>query len=243
MAKLELKNVTKSYGTHVVLKDISLDLEENAVTCLLGKSGSGKTTVFNLISGVEQPDSGEIMLENKEITGKPGYASYMLQKDLLLPFKKIEDNVILPLILSGTAKSDAVRQAAPLFEEFGLGGTQQKYPAQLSGGMRQRAAFLRTYLMGKEIVLLDEPFSALDAITRENMQQWFTEMLKKMKLSVLFITHDINEAILLSDTICVIGGSPARVVKTLEIPKQLRIKGFELTEEFLEYKKAILTVL
>ena len=138
MKKLEVKNVSKSFGDNNVLKDISIELNKGELVCLLGVSGGGKTTLFNIISGLLSPDSGQVLLDEKEITNQPGHISYMLQKDLLLPYITIEDNVALPLLLKGKKKKEARKQVSPMFEQFGLEGTQKKYPAQLSGGMRQR---------------------------------------------------------------------------------------------------------
>ncbi len=165
----------------------------------------------------------------------------MLQKDLLLPYRTIEDNVALPLLIKGENKKAARQKAGELFQEFGLEGTQKKYPKQLSGGMRQRAALLRTYMFSKNVALLDEPFSALDTLTKSDMHRWYLDVMDKIHLSTLFITHDIDEAILLSDRIYLLTGRPGRITEEIVIrePKPRR-KDFNLTEEFLEYKKDIL---
>lgn len=179
-----------------------------------------------------------------DITNKPGNIAYMLQKDMLLPHKKIIDNVALPLLLKGIKRRDARQRAEKLFGEFGLEGTQYKYPAQLSGGMRQRAALLRTYMASDGVVLLDEPFSALDTITKSAMHRWYLEVMEHISLSTLFITHDIDEAILLSDRIYIMSGSPGRIVSEIVIDeKRPRRSDFGLTAEFLEYKKQIISML
>ena len=168
----------------------------------------------------------------------------MLQKDLLLPYRTIEDNVALPLILKGMNKQTAREQVAPLFEQFGLEGTQKKYPSQLSGGMRQRAALLRTYLFSQDVALLDEPFSALDTLTKSAIHRWFLDVMAEIHLSTLFITHDIDEAILLSDRIYLLSGSPGTI--TAEIPirePKPRPADFNLSPEFLRYKRQILELL
>ena len=162
MKKLEVKNVSKSFDQKAVLQDISIELNHGELVCLLGVSGGGKTTLFNIISGLLKPDYGNVFLDGKDITNQPGSISYMLQKDLLLPYRTIQDNVALPLLLKGVKKKEARKRVFPRFSEFGLHGTQDKYPAQLSGGMRQRAALLRTYMFSQDVALLDEPFSALD---------------------------------------------------------------------------------
>lgn len=168
----------------------------------------------------------------------------MLQKDLLLPYRTIEDNAALPLLLKGVKKKSARAQVSPLFEQFGLEGTQKKYPSQLSGGMRQRAALLRTYMFSKDVALLDEPFSALDTLTKSSMHKWYLNVMDKIQLSTLFITHDIDEAILISDRIYLLSGSPGKITAEIIIkePKP-RQDSFNLTAEFLEYKRKILSLL
>ncbi len=165
----------------------------------------------------------------------------MLQKVLLLPYRTILDNVALPLIIRGMKKKEARKKAAPYFAGFGLAGTEKKYPAQLSGGMKQRAALLRTYLFSQKVALLDEPFSALDMLTKQSMHQWYMEVMEKIRLSTLFITHDIDEAILLSDRIYLLTGKPGQITKEIVIKEQKpREKDFNLTGAFLSYKKEIL---
>lgn len=241
MAELSVKEVTMSYDKETIIEDISIELHDRELVCLLGASGGGKTTLFNVISGLQMPDKGQVLLNEKDITGKPGNISYMLQKDLLLPYRTIEDNVALPLLIRGEKKKEARDKVSGYFEEFGLEGTQKKYPHQLSGGMRQRAALLRTYMFSGDAALLDEPFSALDTLTKSEMHKWYLDVMDKIHLSTLFITHDIDEAILLSDRIYLLGGKPGRITDEIVIrePKPRR-KDFNLTEEFLEYKKMIL---
>lgn len=248
MAELFTKNVTKKFDGKTIIQDISIEVHEKELVCLLGVSGAGKTTLFNVISGLLTPEEGSIYLNGTEITGEAGHISYMLQKDLLLPYKTMVDNIALPLIIKGEKKKRAREKASSYFKEFGLEGTQRKYPNQLSGGMRQRAALLRTYLFanhnGKEgsgIALLDEPFSALDTITKSAIHQWYLDVMEKIHLSTIFITHDIDEAILLSDRIYLLTGKPGRIADEIiiEEPKPRR-KDFNLTEEFLAYKKKII---
>ncbi len=241
MAHLKAVHLSKKFGEHQVLKDISLEVGEHELVSLLGVSGSGKTTLFNLISGLLPPDEGRIFLDGEEITGTPGKISYMLQKDLLLPYRTIEDNVALPLILKGEKKKAAREKVRPYFAPFGLAGTEKKYPRQLSGGMRQRAALLRTYLFSQGLALLDEPFSALDTITKNSMHRWYLKVMEEIRLSTIFITHDIDEAILLSDRICLLTGNPGQITAEIRIrePKPRR-DDFNLTPEFLAYKKQIL---
>lgn len=241
MSDLTVTDVTLAYENTKIIEDISIELHDNELVCLLGASGGGKTTLFNVISGLKKPDKGKIMLNGRDVTGQPGHISYMLQKDLLLPYRTIEDNVALPLLIKGEKKKEARRKAGELFEEFGLDGTQKKYPKQLSGGMRQRAALLRTYMFSGDVALLDEPFSALDTLTKSDMHRWYLDVMDKIHLSTLFITHDIDEAILLSDRIYLLTGRPGKITEEMVIrePKPRR-KDFNLTDEFLRYKKDIL---
>ncbi len=244
MKKLEVKNVSKSFDEKPVLQDISIELNPGELVCLLGVSGGGKTTLFNVISGLLSPDNGKVLLDGKDITNQPGHISYMLQKDLLLPYRTIEDNVALPLLLNGITRKNARLQVSPMFAQFGLDGMQKKYPPQLSGGMRQRAALLRTYMFSQDIALLDEPFSALDTLTKSTIHRWYLDVMQKIELSTLFITHDMDEAILLSDRIYLLSGTPGKITGELiiEEPKPRR-DDFNLTPEFLEYKRKILFTL
>ena len=241
MAVLSVKDVSKSFDDEKIINHISMELHQGEIVSLLGVSGGGKTTLFNIIAGLSMPDEGSVWMDGEEITGKPGNVSYMLQKDLLLPYRTIVDNVALPLIIRGMKKKEAREKAAQYFEEFGLQGTEKKYPAQLSGGMKQRAALLRTYLFSEKVALLDEPFSALDMLTKQAVHEWYLDVMEKIHLSTFFITHDIDEAILLSDRIYLLTGKPGEITKEIVIkePKPRR-KDFNLTEEFLEYKREIL---
>ena len=244
MKKLEVNHVSKIFDGKPVLHDISITLNQGELVSLLGVSGGGKTTLFNIIAGLLPPDEGNVILNGKDITNQPGHVSYMMQKDLLLPYRTIEDNAALPLLLKGVKKQEAQAQVSPLFAQFGLEGTQKKYPAQLSGGMRQRAALLRTYLFSQDVALLDEPFSALDTLTKRSIHQWYLDVMEKIQLTTLFITHDIDEAILLSDRIYLLSGSPGKITAEIVIqePKPRR-DDFSLTPEFLEYKREILSLL
>ena len=242
MAVLNVNGVSKSFEDGEVIKNITLELHEGEIVSLLGVSGGGKTTLFNVIAGLSMPDAGNVVLDGEDVTGKPGNVSYMLQKDLLLPYRTIVDNVALPLVIRGMSKKQAREKAASYFEEFGLAGTEKKYPAQLSGGMKQRAALLRTYLFSEKVALLDEPFSALDMLTKGAVHEWYLDVMEKIKLSTLFITHDIDEAILLSDRIYLLTGKPGTIKKEIVIRESKpRRKDFNLTEEFLEYKREIIS--
>lgn len=242
MAILRVQGVSKSFDSERIIENISLELHEGEIVSLLGASGAGKTTLFNIISGLSYPDEGSVWMNEEDITGKPGRVSYMLQKDLLLPYRSILDNVAMPLLIRGMKKKEARAHVLPYFAEFGLEGTQNKYPSQLSGGMKQRAALLRTYMFSQKVALLDEPFSALDMLTKQSMQEWYLDVMENIKMSTLFITHDIDEAIRLSDRIYILTGKPGRITKELLITEDKpREKNFHLTEAFLQYKREILS--
>lgn len=244
--QLDVNQVSKCFGDKQVLQNINIHLKKGELVCILGSSGVGKTTLFHVISGLYQPEEGHVLLNGQDITGVPGKISYMLQKDMMLPYKTVLDNVALPLLIRREGsiagrKKRAREKAASYFEEFGISGYEKKYPAQMSGGMRQRAALLRTYLFSDEVALLDEPFSALDTITKSTMHQWYLDVMEKIKLSTLFITHDINEAILLSDRIYILMGTPGQIVGELKIDApRPRSQEFLLSEEFIKYKREIL---
>lgn len=240
MGQLRAENITKKYEGEDVISDISIELKEGEIVSLLGVSGGGKTTLFNVLSGLSVPENGKVFLDGNDITGKPGKISYMLQKDLLLPYYTTVHNVALPLIIKGMKKKEAYRKAGELFHFFGLEGTEKKFPHQLSGGMRQRAAFLRTYLSSEGVALLDEPFSALDTITKTAVHEWYLKIMEEIKLSTLFITHDIDEAILLSDRIYILSGKPGRITDEIkvELPKP-RSNAQLLTNEFIKLKRVI----
>lgn len=241
MTALKVENITKSFDGQTIIRHVSLTLKDGELVSLLGVSGGGKTTLFNIIAGLSQPDEGKIFLDGHDITGKPGQISYMLQKDLLLPYRTTLDNVALPLLIQGMPKAKARLQASEYFAQFGLEGTQKKYPSQLSGGMRQRAALLRTYLFSEKVALLDEPFSALDMLTKSAVHDWYLQVVETIHLSTLFVTHDIEEAILLSDRIYLLTGTPGSVTKEIRIEEpRPRKREFSLSERFLDYKRQIL---
>ncbi len=241
---LKALNIQKSFDGKKIIDGINITLKKGEIVSLLGVSGSGKTTLFNVLSGLLVPEEGSVLQDDEDITGKPGRISYMLQKDLLFDHKKIIDNVSLPLVIKGMNRKEARAKADPLFTEFGLEGSQNRYPAQLSGGMRQRAALLRTYLASEGVALLDEPFSALDTITKASVHRWYLDVMERIDLSTLFITHDIDEAILLSDRIYIMSGRPGRITAEVVIEeKKPRGDDFNLTERFLEYKKKIISYL
>lgn len=241
---LKTRNISKSFDGVKIIEDINLTLKANEIVGLLGISGVGKSTLFNLLSGLLLPDTGKILLNGRDITGKTGIISYMQQKDLLLPHKKIADNIALPLILKGIKRKKAHQMVLEKLPEFGLEGTQHKYPDQLSGGMRQRAALLRTFFFNSKISLLDEPFSSLDTITKTQLHLWFLNIISKINMSCILITHDIDEAILLSDRIYIMSGSPGRLTNEIEVAApRPRDTGFTTSEEFMRIKKQVLSCL
>lgn len=242
MEVLRAENVYKSFGDVDVLRGASLTLNKGEIVSLLGLSGCGKTTLFNVLSGIYSPDKGKVYLNSQDITGKPGKVSYMLQKDLLLPYRRVIDNVALPLIINGMSKKEARQKAESLFKTFGIDSTQYMYPSQLSGGMRQRAALLRTYLSSNGVALLDEPFSALDTITKSMIHKWYLEVMREIDLSTVFITHDIDEAILLSDRVYILADGVIENEIVIDSPKP-RTADFNLTDEFLSYKRKIVEIL
>jgi ABC-type nitrate/sulfonate/bicarbonate transport system ATPase subunit len=242
--KLVVNQIKKTFDDIPVIDNVSLTIKEKEFVSLLGLSGSGKSTIFNIISGLMLPDAGEIIIDGNNFTGVTGRVSYMYQKDLLLPWKYIIDNVSLPLIIKGQRRKKARSKVAKYFELFGLKGFEYKYPFQLSGGMKQRAALMRTFFFFSDIMLLDEPFGGLDAITRSRMQSWLLEVLPTLNAAVLFITHDIEEAIYLSDRIYIISDRPAQVSEEIKIDFP-RPRNYDITttESFNALKKYVLSKL
>lgn len=237
MVVLEGKGLSKSFDGEKIIENVSLRVERGEIVSLLGVSGVGKTTLFNILSGLEMPESGEVYLEGECVTGTAGKVGYMQQSDLLLPFKTVLQNVCVPLLLKGVDKKTARSEATAILTEFGLGECMDMYPMKLSGGMRQRAALARTFLTHCSVFLLDEPFSALDALTRSEMQHWFRSVIKDKGASGVFITHDIDEAIILSDRIYILSGDVGSIKHEIEV-KLTERDVFK--EDFLSVKKELL---
>ncbi|MCE5328930.1 ABC transporter ATP-binding protein [bacterium] len=242
--KVDALKIKKSFGSLDTIRDVTVSLEKNKFVSILGPSGCGKSTLFDIISGLEKPDSGDILINDINYTGKTGKVSYMHQKDLLLPWKTILDNTCIPLQIKGLKITQARDKANTYFNLFGLSGFENYYPNQLSGGMRQRAALLRTYLFSDDIMLLDEPFGGLDAITRRSMQLWLLKLLENFKSSILFITHSVDEAIFLSDSIYLFSKRPAFIKATfdIDIPRPRDYKTFT-SARFNEIKEKIINLL
>jgi ABC-type nitrate/sulfonate/bicarbonate transport system ATPase subunit len=218
---LSFRKVTRRYGALTALAGIDLDLRAKAVTAVVGPSGCGKSTLLELVAGLQEPDEGEIRR-------RP--SAYMPQRDLLLPWRDALGNAALALECRGVSRAEARRRAAPLFERFGLTEFEQMRPAALSGGMRQRVAFLRTLLQGRPVLLLDEPFGALDAITRADLREWLAAALEEEPRTVLLVTHDVEEAVFLADRIVVLSPRPGRVVADFEVdlprPRSITDRAF-----------------
>jgi ABC-type nitrate/sulfonate/bicarbonate transport system ATPase subunit len=217
---LSLENVTRRYGDVTALAGVDLGLREDEVLAVVGPSGCGKSTLLELVAGLQEPTAGRVAVGGETAASRRlAGCAYMPQRDLLLPWLRAIDNAALALRNRGARREAARRAAAPLFERFGLGGFEAARPGELSGGMRQRVAFLRTLLAGKPVLLLDEPFGGLDAITRAEMQEWLADALALEPRTVVLVTHDVEEALYLCDRVAVLSARPARVVAELEAPE------------------------
>ncbi len=238
--KLEVHDLTHTFNagnTVHVLDDLSLDVADGEFVTLLGPSGSGKSTIFNLIGGLYRPDSGDISIDGTRVNGTRGNISYLPQQDSLLPWRTIEDNVTLVQEIAGTVDKDTARE---WLKRAGLEGYEKSYPSTLSGGMRQRVAFIRSLLSPQDLMLLDEPFGALDELTRLDMQDWLLKIWEMDRRSVLFITHSIEEAIYMSDRILILSDKPARIAREIEVPfERPRNHDIILDESFTKLKREI----
>ena len=235
---LEVKNLSYSFGNNPILKDINIHVSENEMVAIVGSSGVGKSTLFNLIAGVLKKQIGEITINgSNDYIGK---VAYMLQKDLLFEHKTIINNVILPLIIAKVNKKKALEEGNKILKQFNLDKYANKYPQQLSGGMRQRVALIRTYMFKKNIFLLDEAFSALDAITKKELHKWYLDLKKEFNLTTLLITHDIEEAVFLSDRIYILGNKPGEIIGEIKIEIN---PNKDIDVQRLFYKKEILNIM
>ncbi|HYN90688.1 MAG TPA: ABC transporter ATP-binding protein [Thermoleophilaceae bacterium] len=234
--------MTRRYRKVTALERIDLTVRQDEVLAVVGPSGCGKSTLLELVAGLQEPDSGTVSVAGaSDAAGRRAQCAYMPQRDLLLPWRDALANAALALECEGVPRSEARRRAEPLFERFGLAEFESARPAELSGGMRQRVAFLRTLLPGRPILLLDEPFGGLDSITRFSMQQWLADALAQEPRTVLLVTHDVEEAVFLADRIAVLSPRPGRVVA--EIPVELARPRDVTSPEFGALKRRVLEAL
>ncbi len=221
MKALEFQSVSYQYPSEDfdIIDRLSFQVEPGSFHCILGVSGCGKSTIFRMTNGLLLPKGGEILVEGKPIGGRKRYCGYMPQKDLLFPWRTVGENVALPLeVAGGLSKGERRNKAEEALADVGLEGCLDKMPHELSGGMRQRAAFARTMLTGSDLLLLDEPFSALDFLTRVSMQEWLLDQWQRHKKTILFITHDVEEAVFLSSSVLVVESTPIRTLTEIPVP-------------------------
>src|ERR1700754_2886714 len=235
--KLRLDHVSMTFktptGVSEALAPVTLSIPQGRFVSLIGPSGCGKSTIFNVIAGLLEPTTGRVVIDGIDATGTIGRVGYMLQKDLLLPWRTVLDNTILGMEIQGVPLREARARALPLLQRYGLAGFEHLYPNSLSGGMRQRAALLRTLLFDTDVILLDEPFGALDAQTKLQMQEWLMQLWSDFKKTVVFVTHDVEEAIFLSDEVHVMGTRPGCILETIAIDNpRPRVRNASLTPEF-----------
>jgi ABC-type nitrate/sulfonate/bicarbonate transport system ATPase subunit len=249
MSRLSVREVSRTFTaadgvTVQALAPTSVDIPSGTFVSIIGPSGCGKTTLFNIIAGLDRPTEGHVQLAGQDCTGQQGLVGYMLQKDLLLPWRTILGNIVLGLEIAGVGRKDRESLAHRFLAHYGLAGFEGHYPSQLSGGMRQRAALLRTILFNREVLLLDEPFGALDALTRARMQEWLLDLWDDLGKTVLFVTHDIDEAIYLSDVVYVMSPRPGRVVARIDVDLARPRKPAVVTSpRFIELKGSALELL
>jgi ABC-type nitrate/sulfonate/bicarbonate transport system ATPase subunit len=245
--KLTIQNVSHSFATHAampVLDNINIGVAAGTFVSLIGRSGCGKSTLFNMVAGLLRPTEGAIQLDGRDISGRAGLVGYMLQKDLLLPWRTILDNVILGLELGSRSKSECRDLAAPFLKRYGLAGYENSYPRELSGGMRQRVALLRTLLCNTDVILLDEPFSALDAQTRGDMQAWLLDIWSEFGKTIVLVTHDVDEAVYLSDEIFALSSRPGRVSEVVKVDlDRPRDRSVVTSRQFADLKAHCLRIL
>jgi ABC-type nitrate/sulfonate/bicarbonate transport system ATPase subunit len=246
MSTLAVEDLGKDYagGGVTALDGVTLDVRDGEFVSIVGPSGCGKSTLFSILSGLREPTRGRVLLDGRVPDSMLGQVALMPQRDLLMPWRTVLDNLCVPLELAGVRRRAAREQVRTQLERFGLAGFEGRWPSQLSGGMRQRAALLRTFLCGRDLVLLDEPFGALDALTRQAMQAWLLEVWQQDRTTILFITHDVEEALFLSDRVYVMSGRPGHVTDCVDVPFP-RPRSLEVarTADFLALKDRLLTPL
>jgi NitT/TauT family transport system ATP-binding protein len=243
-AALSIKHLSKSFGPLKILHDISLTVGHHEFVSIIGPSGSGKSTLFHILAGVEESFSGEILYEQDALKVRSGKFGYMPQDVSLFPWKTVLENIMLGPVISGTAKKTAQKKAYYMLKKFNLQDFSDNYPSTLSGGMKQRVALLRTVLFNPNFLLLDEPFGSLDALTRHEAQMWLLDVWNSYHSSVLFITHDIQETILLSDRIYVFSNRPAAIIKEIKVDLPRPRKLIDLTNpKAIALEKKLLALL
>ena len=246
--KVHLEGISKTFTSSgralPVLENVDFYAAEGEFVSIIGPSGCGKSTLLNIIAGLEEPTRGSISLDSGSASRRLGVVGYMHQKDLLLPWRTVLDNVVLGLEVQGMVRSEARRRARELISRFGLQGFEKNHPASLSGGMRQRAAFLRTVLADQPIILLDEPFGALDALTRSRMQEWLLGVWESWNKTIILVTHDVEEALLLSKRLYVFTARPGRVKMVLDVSLPWPRSYQMVTEDvFIQMKSLLMTAL
>ncbi|MDE6182205.1 MAG: ABC transporter ATP-binding protein [Eubacteriales bacterium] len=241
MAYYRLENIKKAFKENIIIENINFEIKKGEIVAFVGKSGVGKTTLFDILAGFENVTEGKIFLNEKDITNEKKYISYMMQKPLLLQHLTILQNICIPLKLDKVSKKKSEEIAINMLKKFELFEHKDKYPSELSGGMKQRVAFLRAYLKKGDIMLLDEPFSALDSITKHYIYNWFKNLIKKRENTIIFITHDIKEAIMLADKVFVLSGKPSSIVYSLNINEEEKNEeNFLISPKFNSYYNQIL---
>ena len=242
-SKLTIKNLSKSFDKEVI-KNISFEIFEGEIVSFIGPSGCGKSTLFNIISGILPEDNGQVLIDGKEEKNRQGKFGYMFQEPLLFPWAKTLENVMLGYQVKGLIKDNARSKASKMLKEFKLFEYASFYPTALSGGMKQKVALLRTIAFNSSILLLDEPFGSLDAITRSSLHLYLLDIWKKLGLTIIFTTHDIREAIFLSDRIYVLSKKPARITDCIKVnlPRPRKIEN-QTSDKFVELEKKLMTLL
>jgi ABC-type nitrate/sulfonate/bicarbonate transport system ATPase subunit len=243
MSALELSKIGLSLGGMPVLDDVSMHFAQGEFVSILGPSGCGKSSLLRLLTGALTPDRGEIRVGGAPLDESPQAFAFMPQRDALMPWRRIIDNVILGLEVQGLGRMEARAKVQPLFATFGLDGFERHYPAQLSGGMRQRAALMRTIVQDRPVQLLDEPFGALDALTRAGMQRWLESRFKDAHWTTVLVTHDVREAVALSDRIYVLSSRPARIIAEFEVPDRRPRLGATLSPRAIRLEAELLDTL
>lgn len=243
MSGLQIKAVAKSFGEKPILQNLGVSIREGEFVSFVGPSGCGKSTLLNIIAGIEKANSGDVLYEARSVADQD-IVSYMPQQDLLLPWRSALQNIVLPLEIEGKSKKDRLEAGMDVLEQFGLAEYANHHPDALSGGMRQRISFLRTYLCDKPLMLLDEPFGKLDAFTKMEVHRWLLHSWQQEKQTIIMVTHDLDEAILLSDRIFIMSQQPSTIIGEVKVnlPRP-RSMDMLTSAELKEDKSEILRIL